>query len=93
MSTENRFVIEKLKGNNLGGAGRRKTILEEHLRNNSTQDAFLRLTSLLYMPIVIPICMEQVQLFSASTNEKLKEAEGKTTTFCYVQQLKSLDSK
>lgn len=45
------------------------------------------------MPIIISIHMEQVQLLSASTNEKQKEAEEKTTIFSYVQQLKSLDSK
>lgn len=53
---------------------------------------FLRLMNLLYMPIIISIQMEQVQLLSASTNEEQKEAEEKTTIFCYVQQLKSLDS-
>lgn len=45
------------------------------------------------MPIIISIHMEQVQLLSASINEKQKEAEEKTTVFCYVQQLKSLDGK
>lgn len=55
-------------------------------------DVFLRLMNLLYMPIIISIQMEQVQLLSASTNEEQKEAEEKTTIFCYVQQLKSLDS-
>lgn len=82
MFSENRFVIEKLKGNNLGGTGRRKTIVEEHSRNNSTPDAFLRLMSLLYMPIVISIHMEQVQLFSASPNEKQKEAENNHILLC-----------
>lgn len=83
----------KLKGSNFGGAGKRKTIHEEYSRNSSTQDAFLRLMNLLYMLVIISIHMEQVQLLSASTNEKQKEAEEKTTIFCYVQQLKSLDSK
>lgn len=83
----------KLKGSNFGGTGQRKTVHEEYSRNSSTQDAFLRLMNLLYMPIIISIRMEQVQLLSASTNEKQKEAEEKTTIFCYVQQLKSLDSK
>lgn len=45
------------------------------------------------MPIIISVHMEQVQLLSASTNEKQKEAEENTTIFCYVRQLKSLDSK
>lgn len=49
--------------------------------------------NLLYMPIIISIHMEQVQLLSASTNEKQKESEEKTTMFCYVQQLKSLNSR
>lgn len=83
----------KFKGSDFGGAGKRKTIHEEYSRNSSIQDAFLRLMNLLYIPIIISIRMEQVQLLSASTNEKQKEAEEKTTIFCYVQQLKSLDSK
>lgn len=58
----------------------------------AARDAFLRLMNLLYMPIIISIHMEQVQLLSASTNEEQKQAEEKTTIFCYVQQLKPLDS-
>lgn len=58
----------------------------------ASQDAFLRLMNLLYMPIIISIHMEQVQMLSASTNEEQKEAEEKTTIFCYVQPLKPLDN-
>lgn len=57
------------------------------------QDAFLRLMNLVYMPIIISIRVEQVQLLLASTDEKQKEAEEKRTIFCYVQQLKSLDGE
>lgn len=56
------------------------------------QDAFLRLMHLLYILIIASIHMEQVQLLSASTNEKQKEVGMKITVFCYVQQLESLDS-
>lgn len=70
-----------------------KTIHEECSKHSCTLLTFLRLMNLLYMPIIISIHMEQVQLLSASTNEKQKESEEKTTMFCYVQQLKSLNSR
>lgn len=58
-----------------------KTIHEEYSKHSCTRDAFLRLMNLLYMPITTSIHMEQVQLLSASTNEKQKEAERKQPHF------------